>query len=76
MVPSKDDTIESLKSIISDLQGRVAQLERRLNPQQVQEGIRMILLGPPGAGMISQFLASHHVLYTLTGAYTYSFFLR
>lgn len=57
MAPTKDDVVDSLKSIIHDLEARVIQLEQKLvhgessKPKSVAESMRMVLMGPPGAGM-------------------------
>ena len=63
MVPTKDETVDGLKSIIGKLESRVSQLEDRLvhgdKPKTVTEHMRMVLMGPPGAGALqSAVLAS------------------
>lgn len=55
MAPITQETVDGLKDVISKLEARVAQLEERLanneRPQKsVSEQLRMILMGPPGAG--------------------------
>jgi len=57
MAPITQETVDGLKDIISKLESRVAQLEDRLThggngskPKSVSEQMRLILMGPPGAG--------------------------
>ncbi len=48
-----DDEVKRLHGIISDIEGRVQALEQRQagRPQKkTAEEVRMILIGPPGAG--------------------------
>ena len=66
MAPIVDDSVERLKDLVHKLESRVQQLEAKLgdsgsSPSQPQkpksnESIRMILMGPPGAGMCGQLL--------------------
>lgn len=58
MAPIVDQVVDDLKSTISRLEARVAELEGRLgggksSSSASSEGVRMILIGPPGAGMFS-----------------------
>jgi hypothetical protein len=55
MIPSSDE----LEKLVHDLQARVKHLEERLEgssrPAGVGNGVRMVLMGPPGAGMHLSF---------------------
>lgn len=63
MAPIKDETVESLRDLIHKLESRVEQLEGKLHQaggdvqsratKASSETIRMILMGPPGAGMFT-----------------------
>ena len=63
MAPIKDETVDGLRDLVSKLETRVEQLEAKLDQTtggpspRIQKnpstGIRMILMGPPGAGMAS-----------------------
>lgn len=63
MAPIKDETVDGLRDLVSKLETRVEQLEAKLEQatggpstrkqRNVSTGIRMILMGPPGAGMDS-----------------------
>lgn len=53
MAPITEDTVDSLKDLINRLESRVHHLEARLEGREKPtdvEGVRMILIGPPGAG--------------------------
>ena len=59
MAPIKDETVEALKDLIDKLETRVDQLEAKLlqadgsqptRKSRTTDSIRMILMGPPGAG--------------------------
>ena len=60
MAPIKDETVETLRDLVKKLESRVDQLEAKLQqaggdvqpraPKGASESIRMILMGPPGAG--------------------------
>ena len=60
MAPIRDETVDGLRDLVSKLELRVEQLEAKLEqttgaPRRTKSatsGIRMILMGPPGAGMI------------------------
>ena len=62
MAPIRDETVEGLRDLVKKLESRVEQLEAKLEqttgspprPKPPTNGIRMILMGPPGAGMIWQ----------------------
>ena len=61
MAPIKDETVDALRDLVNKLESRVEQLEAKLQhagggdaparrPKSTSESIRMILMGPPGAG--------------------------
>lgn len=59
MAPITDETVESLRETIRQLESRVHQLESKMGggdgSSQSKRGstsIRMILMGPPGAGKL------------------------
>ena len=61
MAPIKDQTVDTLRELVHKLESRVEQLEAKLNAanggesksEKPAESIRMILMGPPGAGMLN-----------------------
>jgi adenylate kinase len=55
MAPITDSVVDELKSTVHKLEQRLAELEGRLSghgggSSASQESVRMILMGPPGAG--------------------------
>jgi adenylate kinase len=55
MAPITDSTVSDLKGLVHKLEARVHQLEEKLGeggkkPKTPSESMRMILIGPPGAG--------------------------
>jgi adenylate kinase len=55
MAPITDAAVDDLKSTVNRLEKRIAELENRLSGQSggepaSAESVRMILMGPPGAG--------------------------
>lgn len=59
MAPIGDDTVKTLQDLVNKLESRVRQLEDKLHQAggapaaAPAESVRMILIGPPGAGMLS-----------------------
>jgi len=52
MAPLQDKVVDDLKSLVNKLESRVAELEQKLaGSSSSSSGVRMILMGPPGAGM-------------------------
>ena len=61
MAPITDDTVEALRDTIHKLESRVQQLEAKLahsdgststsSSKKPLKSVRMILMGPPGAGL-------------------------
>ena len=55
MAPISDETVQELKELVRKLDNRVRQLEAKLEGREPQKSstassMRMILMGPPGAG--------------------------
>jgi adenylate kinase len=54
MAPITDSQVDNLKDLVHKLEARVYSLERRLEggdkKSSISEQMRMILIGPPGAG--------------------------
>ena len=56
MAPIGDDAVKSLQNLVNKLESRVKELEDRIQHASggtkytSGEGVRMILMGPPGAG--------------------------
>jgi adenylate kinase len=49
-----DNELKRLQDVISNLDDRVKRLEQRQSGQSLPESVRMILIGPPGAGKGTQ----------------------
>jgi len=62
MAPIGDKTVQDLQNLVDKLESRVKQLEDKLQhaaggpAPSTSSSVRMILIGPPGAGMFSKFL--------------------
>jgi adenylate kinase len=59
MAPITDSQVDNLKDLVHKLEARVYSLERRLEgggdkKSSLTEQMRMILIGPPGAGKQEQ----------------------
>jgi adenylate kinase len=62
MAPIRDETVDQLRDLVSKLEARVEQLEDKLHKaggdvsarihRSASSSIRMILIGPPGAGSV------------------------
>jgi adenylate kinase len=55
MAPIGEGTVQSLQDMVNKLESRVKELEDKLQgasggAKPSSEGVRMILMGPPGAG--------------------------
>jgi hypothetical protein len=66
MAPITDDAVNELKKLVSKLESRISELEGRLDggkkgSAEDAKGIRLILMGPPGAGT-SLLLTSPNLL--------------
>ena len=64
MAPTPDELVQALQGTVDKLENRVAELEARLKGQPTGgrstarggDGLRMILIGPPGAGALSSVM--------------------
>jgi adenylate kinase len=59
MAPLADTVVDELKSTVHKLEQRIAELEGRLSghgggSSAASESVRMILMGPPGAGELAE----------------------
>ena len=57
MAPITDQTVNDLKAQVSHLEKRIWELEQRergVKPVSASDAMRMILIGPPGAGKFPQ----------------------
>jgi adenylate kinase len=57
MAPITDSAVSDLKALVNKLESRIADLESKLDGGKSSLGgdagsMRMILMGPPGAGML------------------------
>ena len=62
MAPTTDTVVDDLKRTVHKLEQRIAELESRLSghggsSSAAQESVRMILMGPPGAGELQTEVA-------------------
>jgi hypothetical protein len=59
-------SVDELKKLVSRLESRIEQLESRITghggAEKSEDGMRMIIMGPPGAGMNFYFIADGLVL--------------
>jgi len=60
MAPITEEAVSSLKDMVGKLEARVQDLESRLTngsnkPKSISEQMRIILMGPPGAGKRTSF---------------------
>jgi len=70
MAPIKDETVDALKDLVNKLETRVKQLEDKIQhggsgaAPTASESVRMILMGPPGAGICPAFSPDFWVVNT------------